>query len=118
MGRLTTFVAVVLMLSTAAPVMACVTGAAMTREEKACCRSMHGNCPEMAKMGCCQSKVKTDDHPQIAASIPDSVVRLVPVARLGPALNNVLQVISILPQAAEDPSPPGQQTAKTTILRI
>jgi hypothetical protein len=118
MGRLASFVAILLLLSTAAPVMACVTGSAMNREEKACCRSMNGNCPEMAKMGCCQTKVRTDDHPQLATSAPVSVVqRAAMVAHTSSQVT--VHAITLFPsRIPEEHSPPGPPAANITILRI
>jgi hypothetical protein len=118
MNRLASFVAILLVLSTAAPVMACVTGSAMSREEKACCRSMHGNCPEMAKMGCCQTKVRTDDHPQLATSAPISIVQCAVIAWRVP--NQVaVQSFTLFPsRISEEHSPPGLLSAKITILRV
>ena len=118
MRCLTSIVALLLLLSTAAPVLACVTGTAMNREEKACCREMHGNCGEMAKMGCCQTKVRTDDHPQIATAAPSVDLHWVVVDWLTPALLAVHIVPSSLPKGPTEHSPPGLLTAKTAVLRI
>lgn len=55
--RLISFVAVLLLLLTAAPLMACVTEQSMTHEEQACCRLMKNQCGQMempASHGCCQ----------------------------------------------------------------
>lgn len=70
MRRLASIVALLLLLTTAAPMMACVMGTAMSYEENACCRAMRGNCDEMAKTGCCRTEVRTDKQPQMAATAP------------------------------------------------
>jgi len=118
MGRLASFVAILLLLSTAAPVMACVTGSAMSHEEKACCRSMHGNCPEMAKMGCCQTKVRTDDQPQLATSAPISIVQCAVIVWHAANQITVQSLTLFPPQIPEEHSPPGLLATKITILRI
>ena len=69
--RLASLVAILLLLITAAPVLACATESGMTHEERACCRSMHGNCGEMAKTGCCKMEVWADAHPQLPVATPD-----------------------------------------------
>ena len=51
MRRLASFVAILLMLTAAAPVMACLTNVVMSHEESACCRAMHGQCGHMAEDG-------------------------------------------------------------------
>lgn len=68
-----------LLLITAAPVMACVTDQQMSLSENACCKMMHGNCGEMAKTGCCRVEVK-DQQPQVAANASVASFHLVAVA--------------------------------------
>ena len=63
MRRLSSIAAILLLLTAAAPVMACLTSVAMSHEESACCRAMHGQCGHMEKMGCCQTEVRTDESP-------------------------------------------------------
>jgi hypothetical protein len=70
MPRLISFVAILLQFITAAPVLAWVTDASMTHEERGCCRFMHGDCGKMAKTGCCRTEFHCDVHPQLAASAP------------------------------------------------
>src|SRR6478672_6170003 len=84
MRRLASIVALFLLLTAVAPVLACVTGSAMSREESACCRSMHGRCGDMTKMGCCRTEVRTDKSPQIAEKSPATDVQWVCVAQLAP----------------------------------
>jgi hypothetical protein len=118
MRRLATFVAILIVLSAAAPLLACMTGSAMNREESACCRTMHGNCGQMAKMGCCQTEVRTDEHPQLASTPPPSNVHWAVIAWLAPVLAAIEIVPPSLLQAPEEHSPPGLLTAQITILRI
>src|SRR5580704_1167134 len=77
MRRLASIVAIVLLLTAAAPVMACLTSVVMSHEESACCRAMHGQCGHMEKMGCCRTEVRTDETPQIAAISPATDVQWV-----------------------------------------
>src|ERR1700733_10391150 len=118
MRRLASIVAILLLLAAAAPVMACVTGVVMSREESACCRSMHGQCGHMEKMGCCRTEVQTDGTPQIAATSPAIYVQWVCVAHM-PALSTPVHfsasAVWLMPA---EHSPPGLLTAKTTVLRI
>jgi hypothetical protein len=67
MRRLVSIVAILLLLASAAPVMACLTNVVMSHEESACCRAMNGQCGHMEKMGCCQTEIRADETPQIAA---------------------------------------------------
>src|ERR1700738_2478740 len=82
MRRIASIVAILLLLTTAAPVMACVTNMVMSHEESACCRAMHGQCGHMEKMGCCRTEVRTDETPQIAATSPATEVQWVCVGLL------------------------------------
>jgi hypothetical protein len=118
MRRLASFVAIFLLLTVVAPVLACVTGSAMSREESACCRSMQGQCGDMAKMGCCRTEVRTDETPQIAAVSPATDVQWVVVAQVSPQISAMQTVAPALLQVPEDYFPPGLVTAKTTVLRI
>jgi hypothetical protein len=118
MRRLPSIVAILLLLSTAAPVLACVTGSTMSREESACCRSMHGNCREMAKMGCCQTEVRTNVNPQIATKIPSVDLHWAVIDWLAPAVVDIQTIPSSLLSAPDEHSPPGLITARTTVLRI
>jgi hypothetical protein len=90
----------------------------MSHEEKACCRSMHGNCPEMAKMGCCQTKVRTDDHPQLATSAPQSIVQCAVIVWHAPDQVTVQSPTLFPSRIPEEHSPLGLLAMKITILRI
>jgi hypothetical protein len=52
MRSLVSIVAILLLLTAAARVLACATAVAMSHEESACCRATHRRCGEMAKQGC------------------------------------------------------------------
>jgi hypothetical protein len=117
MRRLISLVAVLLLLASAAPVMACVTNLAMSHEESACCRSMHGQCGEMAKQGCCQTVVH-NDSPQLATEFAAPAVHWTVLTQIH---------IPPTPVTLDDPtrqmfltehSPPGLLIAQTTVLRI
>ncbi|MBW8749502.1 MAG: hypothetical protein JF584_18490 [Acidobacteria bacterium] len=69
MRRLTSFIAVLLMLVTASPMMACVSALSMTPAEKACCAAMQGHCEQMPGHSCCQAIV-----PDVAPLLSDEAV--------------------------------------------
>ena len=118
MRRFASIIAILLLLTAAAPVMACLTSVAMSHEESACCRAMHGQCGHMEKMGCCQTEVRTDESPQIATVSPAIHVQWICIAHLPslPAPRNF--IVSTVRYAPDEHSPPGLLTAKTTVLRI
>ncbi|RSL16439.1 hypothetical protein EDE15_1954 [Edaphobacter aggregans] len=118
MRRLASIVTILLLLSTAAPVLACMTGSSMSREESACCRAMHGNCGRMAKMGCCQTEVRTDVNPQIVTKTPSVDLHWAVVDWLAPAVVDIQTITSSLLGAFDEHSPPGLIAARTTVLRI
>ena len=118
MRRLASIVGILLLLTAAAPVMACLTNLAMSREESACCRSMHGQCGKMEKMGCCRTQVRTDETPQIAAAFPATDVQWVCVALLPSFAIPAHSVAATSWRAPDEHSPPGLLTVKTTVLRI
>lgn len=96
------------LLSGAASLLACMTGTAMTQEESACCRSMHGKCGGMEKMGCCRTEVRTDDHPQLASSAPTLalptvvVIQCLSVVAPMPTIPQALLPTSITPPRTAD----------------
>jgi hypothetical protein len=116
--RLAGLVAILLVLSTAAPLLACMTESAMTREESACWRQMQGNCGNMAKMGCCRTEAHTDQNPQLATHAPSMDLPLAMIARLGPVLTFAYFGSHLPPRAPDEHSPPGLLTAAFTVLRI
>src|SRR5277367_319051 len=107
MRRLASIVAILLLLAAAAPVMACLTSVVMSHEESACCRAMHGQCGQMEKMGCCQTQVRTDDTPQLAATAPATDVQWVCVAHLPSLPTPVHVVASTVRLMPNEHSPPG-----------
>jgi hypothetical protein len=118
MRRLAGIITILLLLSAAAPVLACMTGSTMSREESACCRSMHGNCGKMARMGCCRTEARTDANPQIATKIPSIDLHWAIIDWLAPPVVDVQTIQSSLFDAPDEHSPPGLITARTTVLRI
>jgi hypothetical protein len=118
MKRIASIVALLLLLSAAAPVMACMTGSAMSHEESACCRAMHGNCGEMAKKGCCRTEVRTDEHPQIATTAPSIELHWAVIDWLMPESVGVRTIPSLSLDTPDEHSPPGLLIAKTAVLRI
>jgi hypothetical protein len=118
MRRLTSIIALIFLLSTTAPILACVAGDAMSHAENACCLAMHGKCGEMAKTDCCKTEVKTDEHPQIAAKAPSMDLHWAVIGWLTFASAPVQIILPSLLNTPDEHSPPGLLTAKMTVLRI
>lgn len=118
MRRLLSSVAILLLLLTAAPALACVTDASMTHEERACCRAMHGDCGHMAKMGCCRTEVRADVHPQLAASGPHLQLAFFLIAWLAPKFDPVFTVDLSPYRLPNEHPPPGMLIAETAVLQI
>jgi hypothetical protein len=118
MRRLSAIIVMLLLVLSAAPVLACVTSHAMNQQESACCRSMHGNCGDMAKMGCCHQEIRTGDHPQLASSAPSTEIHWIICANVAPLPAFVQSVPSAWLRTPQEHSPPGLRVATTTILRI
>ena len=116
--RFATFVGIFLLLITAAPVLACVTGSDMSHQERACCRAMHGDCGEMAKTGCCQTELRADVHPQLAASAPHLCLHILPVDWSVPALTAQFVSRIAVFRSPDEHSPPGLLIATLTVLRV
>ena len=117
MRRLSSIVAVLIVLVILMPVLACAATPKMTRMEQDCCQQMHGKCGGMAKQGCCQVEVRNDPGKLPAHVAAASVLSLVAIAFL------YLPMIE-LPASAGHPwqlpnqhSPPGLLIA-STVLRI
>lgn len=126
MRRFAGIVAVLLLLTTAAPVLACVSGAAMSREENACCRNMHGQCgsqmANMKDMGCCRTESRTDKTPQAAATVPSSADTVALHSQLV-AMSTPLAASALLKAVAYshvpiEQAPPNLRSTRTTVLRI
>ncbi|MCU1320834.1 MAG: hypothetical protein JWM43_483 [Acidobacteriaceae bacterium] len=118
MRRVATIVAIFILLLTAAPLLACMTDGAMSRDESACCRSMHGKCDGMEKMGCCRTEVRTDEYPQLAASAPMIDLHFSVVDWLQPFIFELQNVPPSILEIADAHSPPGLLIAQITVLRI
>jgi hypothetical protein len=116
--RVISFVAILLLLVTAAPVLACVTDSAMTHEERTCCRSMHGDCGEMVKTGCCQTQFHADLHPQVATSSPHLQLALLVVRSMESLFTPARMLGLPVSHFPDEHSPPGLLIARTTVLRI
>lgn len=118
MHRLASFVAILLLLVTVSPALACVTDRAMSHEESVCCRTMHHQCGQMVKQGCCRMELRSGERPQLLASAPHTDVHWAVVARLAStAVSHRMIVLSLL-QSPVEHAPPGLLTAKATVLRI
>jgi len=117
MRRVASIVALILLLTAAAPTMACITGAAMSHEENACCRSMRGQCGEMAKQGCCRVEVHID-HSQLPAHATPLSIHWTVVAHIALFASPFPSVVSNVWRMPDEHSPPGLLSTKTTVLRI
>lgn len=118
MRRLAGILAIFILLLTAAPLLACMTKSAMSQEESACCRAMHGKCDGMEKMGCCRTEVRSDEQPQLAVSAPILDLHLAVVDWLKPFAFEARNLPSSVLEAADAHSPPGLVIARITVLRI
>jgi len=119
MRRSTSIFAIFILLLTAAPLLACMTdSSAMGQKETACCRVMHGKCDGMENMGCCQTDVRSDEHPQLAASAPTIDLHLSAVDWLEPFAVETQSVPPAVLGMAEAHSPPGLIISRITVLRI
>jgi hypothetical protein len=118
MRRLASLFAIFILLSTAAPLMACVTDSVMNQGESACCRAMHGKCDGMEQMGCCRTKVRSDENPQLATSAPAICFHFVIVNWFVPFLAEPQTIQPSLLRIPDAHSPPGLLIARITVLRI
>lgn len=117
MRRLLSLAAVLLLLASAAPVMACVTNLAMNSTESACCRSMHGQCGEMVKQGCCQTVVH-NNSPQLAVESATLAFHWTVIAEQGRFMQPVALDTPMRRVSFAEHSPPGLRIAQITVLRI
>jgi len=118
MRRFATFAALFVLIVTAAPMLACVTGEAMTPQESACCRKMQGNCGDMAKMGCCNKKIATDAHPQLKTTNPPIVINFTFVDSITSFTRAIEPPSMSLLKAPEEHPLPGLLIVRITNLRI
>ena len=118
MRRLASILAIFVLLLIAAPLLACMTDRVMNQEESACCHIMHGKCSGMEKMGCCRKEIRTDEHPQLAASAPMIDLHLVVTDWLELFVAEGRNVSPSVLGIGDAHSPPGLVIARTTVLRI
>ena len=118
MRRFAIALVMLLAITAVAPVMACATGEAMTNGETSCCRAMHGQCGEMAKTGCCETKVRGEDASQVAATPSVNSCCWVGVAHLAADGLPVTAPIGGLTQVPHRYLPPGLPASRVTVLRI
>ena len=107
-----------LLLSGAMPVLACVTGGALSHAESDCCREMHGQCGEMAKTGCCQVDVKSDVQPQLASAGVSLDAPCVALHRVVVAEAFALPAKVVVSKLPDEHSPPGLILIRIANLRI
>jgi len=117
MRRLTSFVAVLLMLVTASPMMACVSALSMTPAEKACCAAMQGHCEQMPGHSCCQAHVRNDFSQSPAQQSDLSQIHF-PVAAIVPDVAPLLSDKAVFSASDTDRPPPLLRHIATTVLRI
>jgi hypothetical protein len=118
MRRFASIVALLLLFSGAAPVVACMTMNTMNGQESACCRAMHHDCGEMAKLGCCRTEIRIDAHPQLPSASPSSELYWVVVNWLSPSAIAPEIVTASLLDTRRGHSPPGLLATEITVLRI
>ena len=118
MRRFANIVALLILLSGAAPVLTCMTGSAMSAREHDCCRFMQGNCGQMAKTGCCQTELRTNAHPQMVSAAPSMDIHWAISSWITLDAAPVQTIPASLLDAPDNHSPPGLLTAKITVLRI
>ncbi|WP_188759478.1 hypothetical protein [Edaphobacter acidisoli] len=115
MRRLAGIVALLVLLGATGPIMACVTGQAMSQQESACCRAMHHQCGEMASMGCCR-KVVRHDLQQLATATAALPIHWFVALRVASGVPTPVTVT--VSEAPMSHSPPGLLAAQSTVLRI
>jgi hypothetical protein len=115
--RLASLVTVLLLLMTAAPVMACVTEQQMSQSENACCQMMHGKCGDMAKTGCCRVEVK-DPQPQVASHASIVSFHLLAGAIVYFDLAALDMGLPARWMAPDEHSPPLPRSTRPTVLRL
>jgi hypothetical protein len=118
MRRVTSVFAIFILLLTAAPLLACMTDGAMSQEESACCRAMHGKCDGMEKMACCRTEVRAYQYARLAASAPTIDLHLAVVDWVEPFVSEVQHVPTSILGISDAHSPPGLIIARITVLRI
>ena len=118
MRRFAGIVALLLLFSGAAPVFACMTTDALNQQESACCRAMHHNCGQMAKLGCCRTEIRTDAHPQLPTAAPTVEIHWAVVTWLAPAAISPQIAAGSFLDTPREHSPPGLLATQITVLRI
>ncbi len=119
MRRFASFAAIFLLLITAAPVLACVTGGSMSQAESACCHAMHGRCDgAMAKMGCCRLGLRADASPQLASVAPLLPPAQIFIERMVPVVTSTPGIPPAILRSPDEHSPPGLLIATLTVLRL
>jgi hypothetical protein len=118
MRRLSALIAILLLVATAAPVLACAAGQPMTAQESACCRSMHGHCGGMRGMRCCQPQNHAESHPQLAAAAPPHEIRWVVCTGFVYLFTPRPRLAQASLRAPEHHPPPATRFVETIVLRI
>ena len=119
MRRFGSAVAVVLILTMMAPALACAAGRAMGSSERACCKSMHGHCGDMAGQGCCQPELRSDvSQPPVPVTSTPLALPVVLVAVVYPPSPRLYAAEGYRRSFLRDHSPPGLLIADSTVLRI
>jgi hypothetical protein len=69
-------------------------------------------------MGCCQTKVRTDDHPQLATSASLSTVQCAAMVSQASSQATIPSLTLFPSRIPDEHSPPGLPAVNITILRI
>jgi hypothetical protein len=115
--RTASLFAILLLLMTAAPVMACMTDQQMVQSKNTCCQMMHGKCGEMAKTGCCRVEVR-DQEPQMASHATVVSFHWVVLTIVSFDLATPQTGLPARWLAPDEHSPPLPLSTKPTVLRI
>jgi len=118
MRRFGSAVAILLMCLMIAPAVACIAGL-MTSGESACCRSMHGQCGNMATQSCCRPEVRNDlsQLPSPVTSAPPALPLIIESIVYPPA-HGLSALQGYRQRLPCQHSPPGLLIVSTAVLRI
>ena len=116
--RLTSTVAVFVMVLMMLPVLACSATSQQSRMERDCCKQMHGKCGDMANQGCCLVEVHTDLTQLPSQMTVAPVLPVAFVAIVYPRMVRLSAADGYRWQVPDEHSPPGLLIARSTVLRI
>jgi hypothetical protein len=116
--RLTSTIAVFVMVLMMLPVLACSATSNMSRTERDCCEQMQGKCGDMVRQGCCQVDVHTDLTQLPSQTTIAPVLPVALVAIIYPRVIELPLTRGYRWRVPDEHSPPGLLIASSTVLRI